>query len=162
MVVLRPKAVGKLENNMFKVRSPYGYSRVEASRASATVFVGPSRTRQSDRDAADINNIVRRFGVTGQLPIRSVMPQYQHFEGVFDYRSALEQVIGAEKAFMQVPAEIRARFHNDPGAFMEFCSKEQNRDELKKLGLLRLVEEPKVPEPTLVRIVSEDKPTNGS
>jgi hypothetical protein len=38
---------------------------------------------------------------------------------------------------MALPADIRFRFLNDPGRFVDFCSDPANRDEMSKMGLLR-------------------------
>jgi Chlamydia-phage Chp2 scaffold (Chlamy_scaf) len=48
----------------------------------------------------------------------------------------LNAVIAADAAFMQLPADIRTRFNNDAGAFVDFCSDENNRAEAEKLGLV--------------------------
>jgi len=91
---------------------------------------------QDQRDEVDINTIVRRFGLTGQLPSDVRAPQFGDFTGVRDYQSAMNAVLEAEASFMLMPAEVRARFDNDPQAFLEFCSDAANKDEARKLGLL--------------------------
>lgn len=140
------------------VRSEYNYDMQEASVRSGLECRDASRTLQSQAEEADINVLVRRFGVTGELPITKRMPSYGDFTGTNDYRTAVEMVMQAEDAFMQVPAEIRARFHNDPGAFADFCENPQNLDELRKMGLAAIVEPPKPVEPQLVRIVKDETP----
>jgi len=117
------------------LRSEFNYDMDEASLESALTCEDESLTVQSQAEEADINVLVRRFGITGQIPVLDKLPTYQNFEGVFDYRTALESVMEAERMFMEVPAEIRARFHNDPGAFVDFCSKADNLPELRKMGL---------------------------
>lgn len=99
-----------------------------------------SRTLQSQAQDADINVIVKRFNVTGQLPGVLKMPTYQDFDEVFDFRSALDVVRKAELAFLSVPANVRARFGNDPGAFVDFCMDERNIEELRRMGLAKSVE----------------------
>ena len=47
---------------------------------------------QSQKDEADINTIVRNFGVTGKLPVGIRVPTYGDFDGVSDYREAIEAV----------------------------------------------------------------------
>lgn len=108
--------------------------------ATALGDFGPSLTIQSDGEEADINNIVRKFGITGQMPQGLRVPTYGDFTEVGDYRSAQEALIAARDSFMQLPAHVRARFENDPQAFLEFCTEEQdgklvNIDEMRKLGL---------------------------
>ena len=122
---------------MSRVKNPITYDRDKNSDFAKLVFVGPSRTQQSFRDECDINNILRKFNVTGQLPLGSVQPQYGDFSGITDYQSALNAVMEAQDSFLALPAKVRARFQNDPALFVEFASDEANKDEMKALGLLR-------------------------
>lgn len=95
-----------------------------------------SLTQQHQKDEADINMIVKRFGLTGQLPSNIRMPSYGDFTDVIDYQSAMNAVKAAEESFMAMPAYVRNRFNNDPAKFVEFCSDEKNKDEAIKLGLV--------------------------
>jgi len=122
---------------MMRVKNPITYDRDKNSDLAKFVFARPSRTQQSFRDECDINNILRKFNVTGQLPLGSVQPQYGDFSGITDYQSALNAVMQAQDSFLALPAKVRARFDNDPALFVEFASDEANKDEMKALGLLR-------------------------
>lgn len=119
------------------VRAAFNYDTDKASDESGLACRDPSRTHQNFKDECDINTIVRRFGLTGELPPTFRAPQYGDFEGVFDYQSALNQVMAANEAFMSMPSGIRARFHNNPQNLIEFLSREENRDEALRMGLLR-------------------------
>jgi len=119
-----------------RVKNPITYDRDQNSADSRLIFTRPSRTKQSFRDECDINNILRQFNVTGELPSGSVQPQYGDFSGITDYQSALNAVMAAQDSFLQLPAKVRAKFDNDPALFVEFASDEANRDEMKALGLL--------------------------
>lgn len=101
---------------------------------------------QSQRDEADINTIVRNFGITGRMPENVRVPTYGDFDVVSDYRSAIEAVRAAEASFMAMPAEVRSRFENDPQQFLEFCVNPANLEEMRKLGLA-------VPAPVVVEPV---------
>lgn len=118
------------------IRGAYGYDRDAASRSAAVGDCGESLAKQSFKEECDINTIVRRFGLTGQLPVGVRMPEYGDFTSVSDFQSALQAVADAESAFMSMPAAVRERFGNDAGAFVEFCSDEANRDEAVRLGLV--------------------------
>jgi phage internal scaffolding protein len=120
---------------MSRVKNPITYDRDQNSAGSTFVFSKPSLAKQSFRDECDINNILRQFNVTGQLPLGSVQPQYGDFSGITDYQSALNAVMAAQDSFLQLPAKVRAKFDNDPALFLEFASDEVNRDEMKALGL---------------------------
>lgn len=117
------------------LRSEFNYDGDEVSRETGLSDFGPSLTVQSQKDEADINTIVRNFGVTGQVPQNVRVPMYGDFTGVGDYRQALDAVRTAEESFMKLPAEFRAELDNDPQRFLEFCADEANLDRMRKLGL---------------------------
>lgn len=101
---------------------------------------------QSAKDETDINTIVRRFGLTGELPGDFQMPQSGDFTNVLDFHSAMNLIRETQEEFLKVPAEIRARFNNDPQRFMNFVEDGSNYDEARKLGLLK---DPDVPVPPM-------------
>lgn len=119
------------------LRTPYNYDTMEASDASGLECPEPTLAQQNAKDECDINTIVRRFGLTGELPNNVRMPKYGDFTNVTTYHEAMNAVIAANESFMQLPADIRSRFNNDPGAFVDFCSDESNRGEAEKLGLVQ-------------------------
>lgn len=96
----------------------------------------PSLAQQQFKDEVDINVLLERFKVTGVLPRGVIMPTYGDFEGVRDYRTAVEAIRKASNAFMELPANVRNRFDNDPQKFLEFCSDDKNRAEAERLGLV--------------------------
>lgn len=118
------------------VRSPYNYDRGLVSDQTGLACNDKSMTQQNQKDEADINTIVKRFGLTGKLPDNVKVPQYGDFTGVVDYHSAMNVVIAADEAFMRMPAGVRERFENDPGKFVDFVLNPSNREEAAKLGLL--------------------------
>lgn len=107
----------------------------ERSALGRIYFVEPSLTQQHMADECNINTIVRRFGLTGQVPVGMRLPQYGDFTGVIDYQSALNAVMAAEKSFSSVPADIRKQFDNDPQKFLEFVDNPANLDKMYELGL---------------------------
>lgn len=90
---------------------------------------------QSSKDEVDINTIVKRFGLTGELPKDLAVPRFEDFELTYDYHSAMNMVAEAKESFMELPAAVRSRFNNDPGEFVAFVSDERNLDEAVKLGV---------------------------
>ncbi len=118
------------------IRNPYNYDTNSASEESALYCEDPSRTKQSFKEECDINTILKRFNVTGQLLVGPLQPQYGDFSGVYDYQTALNAVIAAQDSFNALPAMLRNRFANDPAAFVDFCSDESNREEMIRLGLV--------------------------
>lgn len=118
------------------LRSAYNYDMSAASDESGLKCEDASLTKQSFAEEVDINTIVKRFNLTGQLPVGVRMPTYGDFEVVDDYHSAANAIAQASEAFDAMPAHVRARFHNDPAEFVAFCSDGKNRDEAVKLGLV--------------------------
>jgi phage internal scaffolding protein len=119
-----------------ELRAPGNYDTDEASREADTQVEGPSLTVQSQAAETDINLIVKRFGVTGELPMNRRVPlNLAYYENV-DYRECLDAVRNAERAFGDLPATIRERFHNDPGALVQFMNDASNLDEARALGIL--------------------------
>jgi len=118
------------------VRSAYSYDKEEASRESGIIFNDPSLTVQSQKDDADINVIVKRFGLTGQLPENVRIPSYGDYDTVNDFQTAMNAVRAAEEGFMELPADLRKRFHNDPQELLDFVVNGDNIDEAIKLGLV--------------------------
>lgn len=117
------------------IRSPYNYDTNAASDESGIACSDPSLAQQNSKEECDINTIVKRFNLTGELPSGLSVPQYSDFGDVTDYHTAMNMVIAADNAFMAMPAAIRARFNNDAGAFVDFVSDPNNKDEIDKLGL---------------------------
>lgn len=118
------------------LRTAYNYDMNKAGDESGLACQDLSLAKQSFAEECDINTIVRRFGVTGELPVGVRAPTYGDFTGIFDFRTAMSAIAQAGEAFDEMPAEVRARFHNDPAEFVDFCSNEANRDEAIRLGLV--------------------------
>lgn len=129
-------------------RADGNYDMDHASFVSGLRCDDASRAIQSAQEECDINTIVKRFGLTGQLPSNLRAPVFGDFTEVMDFHTAMEAVRKAQEAFDQMPANVRSRFHNDPQEFVAFCSDDGNRVEAEKLGLVL----PKVPEPPVVPI----------
>lgn len=117
-------------------RGEYNYDMSKVSDETGLECKDVSLTKQSFADECDINSIVKRFGLTGELPQNVVMPQYRDFEEIVDFHTALNAVNKANESFNQLPAEIRSRFHNNPAEFVDFCFNDDNIDEAVKLGLV--------------------------
>lgn len=112
----------------------YNHSR-DRSGFFATKNTDESLTQQSDAKDCDINIIMKRYGVTGQLPQVTVQPMYGDFTDVTDYREAVERIKAADTLFAQIPAKVRKEFDNNPAKFFAFANDPKNADELLKMGL---------------------------
>lgn len=79
------------------------------------------KVQQHLREEVDVNTIVRRFGITGQMPVGVKQGLYGDFSGITDYSSAVEAIERAQNGFMKLPAEVRERFNNDPSRLADFA-----------------------------------------
>lgn len=96
----------------------------------ARKFSGKSRTVQSFKDQCDINKILHKAARTGTLThLAKHEPQYGDFVG-FDYTESVERIAAAKSMFMELPAEVRNEFDQDPGKFLDFVNKPENVDNL--------------------------------
>lgn len=122
------------------MRGPYNYDLDEASNSAVIPAdqQGESLTIQSQTEDADINVMMKRFGVAGKMPEGVRIPIFDvDFSGsVRDFQTAMNAIVDAEEAFMEFPPEIRSRFKNSPQLMMEFCDVADNWEEAKKLGIL--------------------------
>ena len=140
------------------LRTLYNYDRDAASNESGLACEEPSLTQQHFKDETDINNILRQFNVSGMLPEAPLSPRYGDFTGIGDYHSALNAVIAAEDSFMALPAQLRARFENDPAQLIDFLSDENNRSEAEKLGLLEVPKAESTVTPLDVTVLGDTNP----
>jgi len=117
------------------LRTMYNYDTDAASNESGLACEEPTLAQQHYKEECDINTILQKFSITGILPEAPLSPRYGDFSGIGDYHTALNRVIAAQDEFDALPAQIRARFDNDP-AKIEFLEDEANRPEAERLGLV--------------------------
>lgn len=96
------------------MRYPRGYRREAVDTGRETY------TQQQFANEVDINTIVRRFGLTREMPSGRIGGVFGDFTGIFDYESAVAAVERAGAGFMALPPDIREKFGNDPGRLIEF------------------------------------------
>lgn len=96
-----------------------------------------SMADQSARDEADINVLVKRFGI-GEIAIaaNTRAPFYGDFTDLKSPHEMAQALVEAQTTFMRLPAAVRAEFDNDPHRFVDFCSDDKNYDRICDLGLL--------------------------
>lgn len=129
-----------------KYRVAYDGDPDHVGDSCATIFLDESLTQQSFTEDADINVLVKRFGLdNAKLPVAPIDPRYYgDFTDVPDLRTALDIVRDAENRFMDLPAALRARFDNQPGKLWDFVNDPVNAEACIQLGLLARQE----PDPT--------------
>jgi len=136
------------------LRTPYNYDMNKASNETALHCEDATRAQQQFKDETDINVIVERFGLTGEIPKDVRTPTNEEFWEIQNFQGALNQINAAREAFMQMPAKIRAEFDNDAGKFIDFVSDEDNRTRAEKLGIITKKEP--IPETPPTRVVVVD------
>lgn len=142
------------------IRTRYNYDADRVSRETGLACSDPTLAQQNFKEECDINTIVERFGITGQLPTNLRVPLNEEFIETMDYQAALNKLIEADAAFMQLPAHVRHEFQNDAGRFVDFVSDEKNVEKCREWGLAM----PKAPEKEIpvVRILADSGPGTGS
>ncbi|QXP08597.1 MAG: internal scaffolding protein [Arizlama microvirus] len=118
-------------------RTPHNYDRDSASQTSGLACdPADSCTQQHHAEDADINELVRRFGLGQPMPTNLQMPQHGDFSDVTDFQTALNLIRQAEAQFMTLPPDVRDRFNHDPGRLISFLENPNNREEADRMGLL--------------------------
>lgn len=104
------------------------------------VYPERSLTQQQFKDECDINSIVARADATGIYShVASGSPMqgdFTEFGDATHFQNAKNLVIAAEASFNALPANVRARFNNDPASLIAFLEDDKNDLEAYKLGLL--------------------------
>jgi phage internal scaffolding protein len=119
------------------VLNPFTLDADVHSASFGLVCDDPSLTVQADVEASDINSIVRKFGITHELPYGLAVPEYADYSNIpNDYHAAMSYINESNDVFMNMPANVRSRFSNDPGLFLDFVQNPSNRDEAISLGLV--------------------------
>lgn len=126
-------------------KTPFNHDTNEESERTAFESDEPSMTQQHQKDDADINVIVKRFGVTGQLPTVQMPPSYENFGEIFDFQSAMETMKAATDSFMALPAATRSRFNNDPAVFVGYVDHCVEMGDLAPLREMNLALPEKLP-----------------
>lgn len=107
---------------------------------ASAIYFDPkdNRTKQEFVAQSNINNIINKYAKNGINPfVLTKDSKFGDFTKVPSHQEALELVIRAEDHFMQLPAELRSRFNNDPGELLDFLGDKANRKEAISLGLVQ-------------------------
>lgn len=100
-------------------------------------FTEPSLTEQHFKNECDINFIVKRFEENGVLPEGNRQPLFGDFaEFPSDLASSMVLYDEAMDRFMQLPANVRKEFDNDPVKLLAFLQDDGNRQRAEQLGLV--------------------------
>lgn len=114
-------------------RQPYSTDRFRVT----VDFPSPTRTHQSFKDECDINNILAGYERTGMVThINANKGFYEDVTNATSYHDAINTLLEAREAFMDLPAKVRKHFDNDPALFLESFEDPDQRQTLVDLGLI--------------------------
>lgn len=112
-----------------------------------------SLVEQCHKDDCDIVRILKKYDKTGLIThVNNMKAEYGDFTSINEYQESLNLVLKAQNSFNELPSELRKKFSNDPGQFMEFVTNPDNLDEMVKMGLANAKDEQL---PILVKMVEE-------
>ena len=129
------KQLGNAKMTKTFVRTPYNYDTKQVSIATGLACPEPTLAKQEFKDDADINNIMYKYGVTGELP-QIAGAVFGDFSSTMSYHDMQNTLIASQEAFKTLPAHIRATFGNDPANVIDFLNDPANRDKAIELGLV--------------------------
>lgn len=111
------------------------------------------RAKQAFKNECDINNVIKRYDKTGLIThVNNMKAHYGDYTEVNEYQDSLNIVIKAQADFDALPSELRKKFGNDPGNFVEFVTNPENNEEMVKLGLAN--PSPVEPQPMKVEVTN--------
>lgn len=117
----------------------------------------PSATKQSFRDGATVDSILKKYATFGVSPNDVGLFQQQtaqmHF-GVADmqrdYQSQLNGVLKIKAYFAALPSRLRDFFKHDPQNMLDFMANPKNREKCEEFGLFEKSKPDAVPAPVPV------------
>jgi len=101
----------------------------------------PERTKQHFKDECTLNQVVRRWFETGELPRQQRQLSYGDISQIGDLQDSINRVRRAEEAFSSLPAHIRAKLGNSPQRLIDAVTRADPK-ELAELGLSSLLANP--------------------
>lgn len=105
-------------------------------------------TVQSFKEECDIRKIIARYDQTGVIQhVNKTVGEYLDLTGgvhtsVNEYKTAMDLVTSSQQNFERLPAEVREKFNNDPGKFLEFATNPENVESMQEMGLASVTEVP--------------------
>lgn len=123
----------------WEFKTPHNHNTDVAAMQSATFCRDKSRTQQNTREEADINAILKKFGVGNVAAhLAQMPPSFLDVPETMDMHTVLEIHRAADEAFMALPADTREKFGNDLARYVSYVDdrlKAKDLNSLAKLGL---------------------------
>lgn len=94
-------------------------------------------TEQGPKDECDVNNIIRKYAMTGVIEhVAQLDAQYGDLTAT-SYKEMIDKVMSLKEKFLEFPSALRNRFGNDPAKLLDFLDDPRNKEEAMKLGIIR-------------------------
>ena len=94
-----------------------------------------TRTKREFGPEAEINNLMRRYLQTGELPIPNTDPVYG-FANADDYLAQQQKLSDFRTMFELLPSEIREQCEGRPERLLDWLDDDRNADRALQLGLM--------------------------
>ena len=116
----------------------YRTCRNVIGRKEGIVIKSPTMTKQAFREECDINRIMARYELTGQIEhVNRKQPIYGDFSQFSDYQTMLGKVNQATEAFEALPSELRKELKYDPQNLFGWIQNPANKEKAIKYGLMQ-------------------------
>lgn len=155
----------KSQLKKFQVTNPVTGETFEQIRRVPRVYAnidltpGDNPVQQQFKNECDINFIVKNY----QIPQQTFSPdQFGDFSDPLSFQQSMNIVAHAQQQFLLLPAEIRARFQNEPQKMLEFIADPENAQELIKMGLATKELPKPIPDPVKVIIANPEASEDSS
>ena len=97
----------------------------------------PCNVEQHHSDDTLVQNILKRYDKTGVFyHVNQMQASYQDNTLFNEYADMYNKIQKADASFASLPAEIRAKFNNDTGLFLEFVNNDENIEAMQEMGLV--------------------------
>jgi phage internal scaffolding protein len=118
-------------------RTPGNYDQDKVSEETGIICLKEEdRAQQQFLKDTDINELVKRFGMTGEFPQARQIAEYMDLTDVpIDFHDLMNRARKGQEAFESLPANVRDYFRNDVGNFIDFIQDEENYTEGVRLGI---------------------------
>lgn len=95
-----------------------------------TMFLDESKTVQSDAHLADIQEILKLYGVVGMAAsLAATEAQFADVSEFTDFADVMRHVRVAEAEFMKLPSKVREEFDHDVSKWLDAAHAEEAREE---------------------------------
>ena len=92
------------------------------------------RTKQSFKDACDINKILKKAAKVGSLShLEKHGAHYGDYSDMPDLLEAQERLAAGQAVFRELPSAVRRDFGNDPSRFFAFVNNPANEGKLREI-----------------------------